>query len=192
MIHSKQDLKEYIAQDALACGRDSLRARLVGDETWQYQLTLRKCEYYHNLQGLKRKISTPARIFHKFLYYRRSARLGISLPLNVFDKGLSVPHFGTIIVNQGASIGKNCRIHSGVNIGATGGSDHAARIGNNVYIGPGVKIVGDITIADDVCLGAGAVVVKSITEPGTTWAGVPARKISDHDSHGNLNPALFL
>ena len=40
-------------------------------------------------------------------------------------------------------------------------------------------------------IGAGAVVTKDILEPGTTWAGVPARKISDRDSHNNLCQALF-
>lgn len=43
--------------------------------------------------------------------------------------------------------------------------------------------LGNIVIADDVAIGANVVVVKSITEAGTTWAGVPARKISDNNSH---------
>ena len=51
--------------------------------------------------------------------------------------------------------------------------------------------MGDITIADDVAIGANAVVIRSITEPGTTWAGVPARKISNHSSRSNLHPDLF-
>ena len=52
-------------------------------------------------------------------------------------------------------------------------------------------MVGAVRIADDVSIGAGAVVTKDITEAGTTWAGVPARKISDNDSHSNLCQALF-
>ena len=36
-----------------------------------------------------------------------------------------------------------------------------------------------------------AVVVRSITEAGTTWGGVPARKLSDNDSHSNLSKLLF-
>ena len=76
-------------------------------------------------------------------------------------------------------------------IGAANGSHDAAVIGNNCYFGSGAKVIGAVTIADDVAVGAGAVVTKDITEPGTTWAGVPARKISDHDSHRSLCSALF-
>jgi serine O-acetyltransferase len=72
-----------------------------------------------------------------------------------------------------------------VNIGSTNGSK-APKLGNNVFIGTGAKIIGDITIADNVAIGANAVVVKSITEPGTTWGGIPAKKISDHDSRSNM------
>ena len=80
-------------------------------------------------------------------------------------------------VGPGAVIGKN---NGGFPI-----------IGDNVYIGAGAKIVGDIHIADDVAIGAGAVVVKSIEEKGTTWGGVPAKKISDRDSRANLCPDLW-
>lgn len=52
-------------------------------------------------------------------------------------------------------------------------------IGNNVYIRMGARILGDITIADNVVIGANAVVTKSITEPGITVAGIPVKKISD-------------
>ena len=96
------------------------------------------------------------------------------------------------MVNPQAKVGINCRIHEGVNIGATNGSDKAPIIGNNVFIATGAKIIGDITIANDVCIGANAVVTKSITEPGTTWGGVPAKKISNNNSHSNLSKFLSL
>lgn len=44
-------------------------------------------------------------------------------------------------------------------------------------IGVGAKLIGDIVIADDIVVGAGAVVVSSFTEPGITIGGVPARRI---------------
>ncbi|MBR4033228.1 MAG: serine acetyltransferase, partial [Clostridia bacterium] len=120
-----------------------------------------------------------------------SMKLGFSIPAGVFAEGLSIAHYGTIVVSSQASVGKNCRIHEGVNIGATNGSSLAPRIGDNVFIASGAKIIGDVTIADDVCIGANAVVVRSITESGTTWGGVPAKKISDNDSHSNLPRGLF-
>lgn len=45
-------------------------------------------------------------------------------------------------------------------------------------------------LADDVAVGANAVVVRDVLTPGITVAGVPARQISTHDSHDNLNPML--
>ena len=51
--------------------------------------------------------------------------------------------------------------------------------GNNVYIGTDALILGDVTIEDNVMIGANAVVTKSITESGITVAGILARKISD-------------
>ena len=89
-------------------------------------------------------------------------------------------------------IGENVCVQEGVCIETTNGSDKAPRIGNNVFIGSGAKIIGDIEVANDVAIGAGAVVVKSITETGTTWAGVPARKISNDNSHSNLSSYLNL
>ena len=49
--------------------------------------------------------------------------------------------------------------------------------GNNVYIGTDARILGDVTIEDNVMIGANAVVTKSITESGITVAGILARKL---------------
>ena len=69
-----------------------------------------------------------------------------------------------------------------MNIGATGGSNKAPKIGNNVYIAPGVKIFGEIEIADDVALAANAVVNRSVTQKGVTVGGVPAKVIGEGGS----------
>ena len=92
-----------------------------------------------------------------------------------------------IVVNSSARIGSNCRIHSGVVIGTKAGySNKSPRIGNNVFIGPGAKIFGDIIVADGIAIGANAVVNNSFLEPNITIAGIPARKVSDNGSKGLL------
>ena len=111
-------------------------------------------------------------ILTKYRFRKLSMKLGYSIPVNVFDYGLSLPHYGTIVVSSKASVGTNCRIHVGVNIGAH--RDKAPRLGNNVYIGPGAIIFGGIEIADNVSIGANATVNKSITEPNTVVVGTPA------------------
>ena len=52
-------------------------------------------------------------------------------------------------------------------------------------------MIGNICIAPDVAIAANAVVVTNIQEAGTTWGGIPAKKISNKDSHDNLNPKVF-
>ncbi len=190
MIDSKKTYQYYLEQDRIALGRkQDRRPRLFGDEIWKLEILLRKVEYASNCK------SGPAAFlvgkYHKFRYHRLSVRLGMTIPANVFGPGLSIPHYGTIVVHANARAGKNCRLQEGVTIGATGGSHEAAVIGDNCYFGSGAKVIGAVCIADDVAVGANAVVTMDITEPGTTWAGAPARKISEHNSHSNLCPALF-
>ena len=191
MITSKEELRRTTLQDAKANVRTGVKARLFGDEIWKFQLTLRKLEYFI-YKSSQSKLYLPHKLFYKTKYHNLSIKLGFSIPVNVIGDGLSLPHYGTIVVSNKAKIGKNCRIHEGVTIGSTNGSDLAPIIGDNVFIGSGAKILGNITIADDVCIGASTVVTKSITEPGTTWAGIPAKKISDNNSHSNLSKMLFI
>lgn len=190
MINSRDELHEYIERDRLANSRVRRRARLFGDELWKFQLTMRRLDYAAT-RYKKCKIHALPYLYYKMRYHRLSVKLGFSIPYHAFEKGLALPHYGSIIINQTCRFGENCRIHNCVNIGATSGNRNAAKVGSNVYIGPGVQIVGDITIADGVCIGAGAVVVKSIEEPNTTWAGCPAKKISDNSSQRHLSPMLF-
>jgi serine O-acetyltransferase len=109
--------------------------------------------------------------------------LGFIIPLNVFGAGLSIAHSGPIIVNDLARVGENCRIHNCVHIATNahpvGEKDTVPHIGNNVFIGPGAVIFGDIEIADNIVIGANSVVNKSFLEEGITIAGVPAKKISN-------------
>lgn len=189
MISSRKELKEHIAQDAKANRRTSTVSHLFGDEIWKFQKAMRKCDYYSTKKRFNFLFIIPY-VFYKIRYHSLSVKLGFSMPYNIFGKGLSIAHYGTIVISRKSIIGENCRIHACVNIGVSGKSG-APKIGNNVFIGPGVKIVGDVSIADGVCLGAGAVVVKSITEPNTTWAGVPARQISNNSSRKLLSEYLF-
>ena len=190
MIRDKKELRRYLQQDRLALRiGQKKRPQIFGDEIWKFTIALRKWGYYSARGGVWR---VPA------LYYRfRTHNLGLkcggfTVPQGVFGPGLSIAHPGSVTVNHTARVGQNCRIHEGVCIGATSGGAQAAVIGDNVFIGSGAKIIGPVTIASDVAIGAGAVVVRSITEPGTTWAGVPARKVSDRNSHRNLSSYLHL
>lgn len=190
MIDNKQKYREYLQQDQLALGRQQdVRPRLFGDEIWKFEILLRKVEFDLNCRrGAAGKLIGK---WHKMWFHRLSVRLGFTIPPNVFGPGLSIPHYGTIVVHGNVRAGKNCRLQEGVTIGATNGSHEAAVIGDNCYFGSGAKVIGAVRVADDVAVGANAVVTRDIAEPGTTWAGSPARKISGQDSHSNLCGALF-
>ena len=192
MIKNKEDLKNYINQDAKACRRNTIQPSFFGDYVWKFQIYLRKSEYYNNcVKGIKKILLFPIILFNKYKYKKIGMTCGFSIPLNVFGPGLSIAHPGTIIVNKNSKIGKNCRIQTGVCLGATNGSEVAPILGDNIFISEGAKIIGAIKIANDVAIGANAVVVKDIEEEGTTWGGIPAKKISNNNSHSNLAPNLF-
>jgi len=175
MIRSKADYRAYVEADCRAMKRVG-RPRFFGDEVWKFLKVLRALEYYTNC-----KRSYVSRMWRAALQYRfhaLSLKCGFCIPINVFGPGLAIPHRGTIVVNTRATVGAWCRLHTCVNIGATGGCvDAVPTIGDNVYIGPGAKLFGRIVIADGITIGANSVVNRSFTDPGITIAGVPARRI---------------
>ena len=179
LIQSYADYQMYLEADRIALGVNSRWAQLY-DEIYQFQRLLRKVEFLTNC----RKSSLRRRIV-AFRFRRLSIRLGFSIPINVFGPGLAILHYGTIVVNSGARIGSNCRIHTGVNIGAQLGSGgKAPKIGNNCYIAPGAKLFGDIHIGDNTAIGANAVVNKSFPEGNVTLGGIPAKIISEKSTEG--------
>lgn len=185
MIKSKKDLLFYMECDKKALGYKIKKPRPFLDEVWKFEISLRKLEFYKNCgKGLFGKLM----YYFTFLkFHRLSVRLGFSIPPNVFGPGLCIAHYGTIVVNSNCKVGSNCRIYPNSNLGAnTGGPLDVPKLGNNVYIGPGAKLFGDITIADNISIGANAVVTKSFLTPGITIAGVPAKKISDKNSNESL------
>lgn len=191
MIQSKQELIYYLQQDKIALyKKNQRRPKLLSDEIWKFEITLRKLEYINNC--LNKKLYFIPYMYYKYKFHKWSVKLGFSIPINVFEEGLSIAHYGTIVVNKNARIGKNCRIQENVTIGTTNGSKSAPKLGNNIFIGSGAKIIGDIEIADDIAIGAGSVVVKNFNKEGITIGGVPAKMISDKNSHSNLNNELKL
>ena len=185
MIKNKSDYKRYLAEDAKALGKAGKKPRLIGDDIWKFERLMRKCEYSLTWKGI-------GKIYSKILrlrYLRLSAKMNYSIPLGVFGPGFVLVHRGPVVVSKYARVGANCRLQTMTCLGATNGQNKAPVIGDNVYIAVGAKVIGDITIANDVAIGAGAVVVKSITEEHSTWAGVPAKKISDHGSDIHIKHA---
>ena len=187
MIECRKDYLFYLEEDKNALGMDKKRlitlavCRSEKDYILKYERLLRKTEYIKNCLKGKNFIWN---VYFKLLTYRllqQKIKLGFDIPPNVFGPGLNIVHIGPIIVNGYAKVGANCTLYPMTNIGndgITSGSGCSATIGENCFISSGVKIIGSVSIASHVTLGAGAVVVKDILESNTTWGGIPAKKIS--------------
>lgn len=195
MIQNSKDYRYYIECDRKALGvsvgmKQKIKAILT-PQIWKYQYYLRKLEYLHNCKlcnSVLRKIKIA---WYTVLYENLGAKLGFTVPINVFGPGLALCHIGTVVINRYARFGSNARIHVGVNVGTSAGLDEngyfdntkAPTFGNNVYLGPGSKVFGKINIGDNVAVGANAVVNKDVPT-GVTVAGVPAKVINDKGSVG--------
>jgi serine O-acetyltransferase len=91
-------------------------------------------------------------------------------------KGLFIDHGMGVVIGETAIIGDNVLLYQGVTLGGTG-LEHGKRhptIGNNVVIGGGAKVLGNITVGDNSYIGANAVVIKDVP-PNSTVVGVPGR-----------------
>lgn len=101
---------------------------------------------------------------------------GISLnPRADIGRGLYIGHFGGIIIGK-VKMGDNCNISHEVTLGrgVSRGENGVPTLGDRVWIGPGAKISGPITLGDDCVVGANAVVLTSV--PDRAFAvGIPAK-----------------
>jgi serine O-acetyltransferase len=102
-----------------------------------------------------------------------------------------VDHGMGVVIGETAEIGDDVLLYQGVTLGGTGkdtGKRHPT-LGNNVVVGTGAKILGNIRIGDNAKVGAGSVVVRPVP-PNTTVVGVPGRVVresaKDPLEHGQL------
>lgn len=141
---------------------------------WKYIKYMRLCdniEYNNNLFNNVKKIYLQ----------RKKNELACSLGFEINSKnigeGLLLYHNGPIVINGNSTIGKNCSFHGDNCVGNNGVTNDCPIIGDNVDIGVGAKIIGNVRIASNVKIGAGSIVVTDITVEGSTVVGVPGKVI---------------
>jgi len=91
-------------------------------------------------------------------------------------KGLFIDHGMGVVIGETTIIGDNVTLFQGVTLGGTGkekGKRHPT-IGNNVVVGTGAKVLGNIKLGDNIIVGANAVVIKDVPA-NSTVVGVPGR-----------------
>ena len=178
-IQSKSDLKQFLEKELAAYPKNPIvNFFLIGEGTVlrRHQLLLRKTELFINT---KKKVL--ARIY-KFRLFRIQTKYSLKIPLNCCGKGFRIMHLGPILINSNATLGENVCMHINTAIVAGGTNDEVPTIGNGVVIGVGAVVLGGIRIADNIAIGANAVVNKDFLEENIAIAGVPAKKISDNGS----------
>lgn len=175
MITDRQTYREYVKEDLKAYGLTHVGFyNYWWMDCLRFQLRLRRIEYLHNTAG-HNPLKGMWRFVLEVVNHRLATRLGFTIPKNVFGPGLHIVHYGTIVVHPDARVGRNCRLHPSTSIGDYNG---VPRLGDNVYIGPGAKIYGPVTLGENVAVGANAVVNKSFGS-NVTLGGVPARIVAE-------------
>ena len=112
----------------------------------------------------------------RYLCEKAKRKTGIEIhPGASIGKNLFIDHGTGVVIGETAIIGDNVTMFHGVTLGGTGNEKDKKRhptIGNNVFIGSGAKILGNIKIGNNVKIGANAVVLKDV-ENDRTVVGIP-------------------
>lgn len=173
----KKVLKEKIASDIYRYfGKTKIPFKnriLENPLNLQYSILYRKGHFYYNNPFL--------RMYYKKRMRRLSFKIGYSIPLETeIGDGLYLGHNAPIIINGQAKIGKNVNIAQYVTIGADmrGKRKGAPIIGNDVWIGAGSVIVGNITIGNDVVISPNSFVNFDVKDHCVVVPSTQSRMVS--------------
>lgn len=197
-ITTFSDLKGYIASDLFryttSCSPLAfLRGWYITG--FRYTFFMRWCKYLAS----KGMMAKPLFLIARVALRHYSVKYGFQIPYQAdVGPGLSIGHYGPIIINPSAVIGANCNITVGVLLGLNHKVDDEGRslgfeypvVGNRVALGNGVKVIGGVVIGDDSAVGVNSVVTRSIP-PRSIAVGSPAKVISDKGSAalvGSMHP----
>lgn len=124
----------------------------------------------------------------RFLSHIARFLTGIEIhPGATIGKGVCIDHGMGIVIGETAIIGDYCLIYQGVTLGGTGketGKRHPT-LGENVVVGAGAKVLGNLQIGNNVRIGAGSVVLRDVPS-GCTVVGIPGRVV--YQSGVRVNP----
>ena len=110
------------------------------------------------------------------IYCGKGAKIGI---------GLELPHPQGIIIGEAVQMGDGCRIYQQVTIGSAREGDYKRglqpQLGNRCQLFAGAKVIGAVTLGNNVAVGANAVLLQDAPD-GATCVGVPARVIESKNA----------
>lgn|SRR5699024_350530 len=130
--------------------------------------------YYIARWFYKKKIP----LIPKLIYYLQYFIYNSHVPYKAdIGKGVTFSYGGiAVVIHHRAKIGESCSIGARVTLGGRSGIYRVPELGNNVYVGVGAVIIGNVKVGDNAVIGANAVVINDVEE-NEVVAGVPARHI---------------
>ncbi len=142
--------------------------------------------HFHRVANFLYRHRIP--VVPKLIYYLQYLLFNCSVPASTTIGGGTKFGYGgiAVVVHGRAIIGENCVIGTCVTIGGRSKHKSVPIIGNNVHISSCAKVLGPITIGDNVIIGAGAVVINDVPS-NCVVAGVPAKIIKS-----NINIADYV
>lgn len=177
MIKTKKDLKFYLKEDKKRHGLPVpwYIGIWIGVECCHaYRMVryLRLYEYaLNNSNSLFGKIRY---IWRKLRFKQLSFKYRIYLKPNSIGYGFRIVHFGGGVIVNCKCMGNYCGVSSGVIVGNKDVSDAIPTIGNNVALTIGCKIIGRISIGNNVIVAPNSVVVKDVPSD-VIVTGIPAK-----------------
>ena len=182
MIKTKEDLCYYLLEDLkrFEGHKPTFKDWLLKRESayiYKYIWLLRHVEYHKNNNNKLRFL------FYFIKYKRLGFNLHFTIYPNTIGPGLRIFHIGDFIhVKPNCRIGKKFSILPGVVIGNKHleADDSWVIIGDKCYIGLGARIFGNVTIGNNVVIGANSVVTKNIPD-NCIVAGIPAKIIKKNE-----------
>jgi serine O-acetyltransferase len=181
-------LIELVREDWAAHGHDWTRPGFRALATYRFGVW--------RMHIRNKVVRAPFSVLYRFLYRRARNVYGIELPYTArVGRRVVLEHAGAIIIHGNSEIGDGCIIRQGVTLGnrRLDAPMEAPRLGRNVNVGSGAKILGAVSIGDDAVVGANAVVLCDVPA-GALAVGVPAKIVrtraqGGHSSKSRLQPS---
>jgi serine O-acetyltransferase len=160
-----QDLRNKAKIYELPPTRANLLHMLLNDGSLAQILyrTMRFCQTHH--------LTPLAAFFYRLNAFLTHATIGRNADLG---PGFVILHSPGVVINSKVRAGRNLVLYHDVTLGAE--RNKSPVLGDNVYIGAGARVIGDVRVGSDVRIGANAVVTKDVPD-GATVVGIPARVV---------------